>query len=80
MLNGIVSDLDDFLAPSQECIKMIVPSQKPKQPEPTTNKGSVMIDNEVEYDIMGMGAGDKGAIEQQARPDLIKLKTDGDSG
>ena len=25
MMNNILSDLDDFIAPTQECIKMIIP-------------------------------------------------------
>ena len=30
MMNNILTDLDDFLAPSQECIKMIVPTKDAK--------------------------------------------------
>jgi hypothetical protein len=44
MMNGILSDLDDFLAPSQECIKMIVP-------EPKTNTGNMKIQNDFEEEI-----------------------------
>ena len=32
MMNNILSDLDDFIAPTQECIKMIIPP-KPGQPQ-----------------------------------------------
>lgn len=59
MMNGILSDLDDFLAPSQECIKMIVPEAK-NQP----GGGELKIQNDFEEEV-------KVEINQK-RPDLIK--------
>ena len=51
-MNGILSDLDDFLAPSLECIKM-VPDPKGKQMKPggsDTAQTKVTIGNDFEFE------------------------------
>ena len=48
MMNNILTDLDDFLAPSQECIKMIVPSKNEKKEGTGSNKATVVIGNDLE--------------------------------
>lgn len=42
-MNSILQDLDDFIAPSQECVKMIVPEKK-------QGKVQLMVDADDEDD------------------------------
>ena len=54
-MNSILTDLDDFLAPSLECIKMVPePSNKgtPMQPggNSTTTKAQVVMDNDFDFE------------------------------
>ena len=46
-MNNILTDLDDFLAPSLECIKMIHPEDK-KKPGGGEVKAQVQISNDFE--------------------------------
>ena len=59
-MNNILTDLDDFLAPSQECIKMIVPDKSAGQrmqpgggegnasDQSNANRALVMLGNDLE--------------------------------
>lgn len=72
-MNNILSDLDDFLAPSLECIKMVpTPGQKVMKPgggdEQPTSK--IMIGNDMEMEDEF-----KVELHKQQRPDLIKKST-----
>jgi hypothetical protein len=51
-MNGILSDLDDFLAPTAECIKMIPePSKKGAIMKPGgESKAMVQMDNDFDFE------------------------------
>ena len=84
MMNNILSDLDDFLAPSQECIKMLPLPQSNKQVKPggggdegaINSAAQVQIgndfDDEIEFKVE--------INPKQQRPDLIKSKNNAETG
>ena len=50
-MNGILSDLDDFLAPTAECIKMIPePSKKGIMKPGGETKAIVQMDNDFDFE------------------------------
>ena len=91
-MNNILSDLDDFIAPSQECIKMIVPQkngQGPQQPggselpadQANSNKAQVLIGNDFDDEEMFKVEINPGLkAKNQKRPDLIKKANNAQTG
>lgn len=66
MFSTIITDLDDFITPSQECVKMILPSTSTDPTKTGTSKITLDADDQ-EWKIQ-TDAGNG------IRPDLIKAK------
>jgi len=77
MMNGILPDLDDFLAPSQECIKMIVP-------EPKNNDKSqaqkIELSNAIDFDEEEEMKVEMNIPKKFIKPNLIKTNTNSETG
>jgi iron only hydrogenase large subunit-like protein len=63
-MNNILTDLDDFLAPSLECIKMVPPVNGKMQPG--GNSAQIEMQNDLEMEEF--------KVEIKKKPDLIKTK------
>jgi hypothetical protein len=80
-MNGILSDLDDFLAPTAECIKMIPEPSKKGIMKPgggEASKALVQMDNDFDFEQSIKVELNNKTPQQQ--PDLIKTSNNAETG
>ena len=81
-MNGILPDLDDFLAPSQECIKMIVPEPKKDGGDSAQPVKKVQLSNAFDFEDEEEMKVEMNfnPTKKQKKPDLIKTNANSETG